>query len=73
MEITLTYIWSQILTVVEYGLLGATYFAKKRKVVVIFDTLSMAAGILAYILLGGGFRTGDVGGDFVGKFLLYLG
>lgn len=52
MEITLTYIWSQILTVVEYGLLGATYFAKKRKVVVIFDTLSMAAGILAYILLG---------------------
>lgn len=52
MEITLTYIWSQILTVVEYGLLGATYFAKKRKVVVILDTLSMAAGILAYVLLG---------------------
>lgn len=52
MEITWTYIWSQILTVVEYGLLGATYFAKRRKLVVILDTISMAAGILAYILLG---------------------
>lgn len=52
MEITLVYIWSQILTVVEYGLLGATYFAKKRKMVVILDTLSMTAGILAYVLLG---------------------
>lgn len=52
MEITWTYIWSQILTVVEYGLLGATYFAKKRKLVVVLDTFSMLAGILAYILLG---------------------
>lgn len=52
MDITWTYIWSQILTVVEYGLLGATYFAKKRKLVVVLDTFSMAAGIVAYILLG---------------------
>lgn len=52
MEITWVYIWSQILTVVEYGLLGATYFVKKRKLVVILDTFSMTAGILAYILLG---------------------
>lgn len=46
------YIWSQILTLVEYGLLGATYFVKKRRLVVVLDTISMAAGILAYILLG---------------------
>ena len=52
MTITWTYIWSQILTLVEYGLLGATYFAKRRKLVVILDTISMAAGIGAYILLG---------------------
>ncbi len=52
MDITWTYIWSQIFTLVEYGLLGATYFAKHRKLVVILDTISMAAGIVAYILLG---------------------
>lgn len=52
MNITWTYIWSQILTVIEYGLLGATYFAKKRKLVVVLDTFSMLAGIAAYVLLG---------------------
>lgn len=52
MFITWTYLWSQILTVIEYGLLGATYFAKKRKLVVVLDIVSMAAGIGAYILLG---------------------
>ncbi len=52
MNITWTYVWSQILTLIEYGLLGTTYFAKKRKWVVILDTFSMAAGIGAYILLG---------------------
>lgn len=52
MNISWTYLWSQILTVFEYGLLGATYFVKKRKLVVVLDTLSMAAGIVAYVLLG---------------------
>lgn len=52
MNITWTYIWSQIFTVIEYVLLGTTYFAKKRKLVVILDTFSMLAGIVAYILLG---------------------
>lgn len=52
MNITWTYIWSQIFTVIEYSLLGATYFAKKRKLVVVLDTFSMLAGIAAYILLG---------------------
>lgn len=48
----ITYLWSQILTVIEYGLLGATYFAKRRKLIVILDIVSMVAGIGAYILLG---------------------
>lgn len=52
MIITWTYIWSQILTLIEYGLLGATYFAKRRKLVVVLDIVSMMAGIGAYILLG---------------------
>lgn len=52
MNITGSYLWSQVLTVIEYGLLGATYFAKRRKLIVVLDTLSMAAGIGAYILLG---------------------
>lgn len=47
MNITWTYIWSQIFTVIEYVLLGTTYFAKKRKLVVILDTFSMLAGILS--------------------------
>lgn len=52
MEITLVYLWSQVFTVAEYGLLGATYFAKSRKLIVILDSFSMLAGIVAYILLG---------------------
>lgn len=43
---------SQILTVVEYGLLGASYLAKNRKAVVVLDIASMIAGIFAFILLG---------------------
>lgn len=47
-----TYIMSQVMTVVEYGLLGASYLAKKRKAVVILDIASMICGIVAFILLG---------------------
>lgn len=47
-----TYIWSQILTVIEYGLLGASYFGKKRLIIVILDILSTTAGMSAYLLLG---------------------
>ncbi len=46
------YIWSQIFTVVEYGLLGLSYLAKKRRMVVILDIFSMLSGIVAFILLG---------------------
>lgn len=49
---SLTYILSQILTVAEYGLLGASYQAKNRKLVVILDILSMALGIAVFLLLG---------------------
>lgn len=52
MEITFTYILSQIFTAAEYGLLGASYFVKRRLAVILLDLFSMAAGIVAYILLG---------------------
>lgn len=49
---SISWIFSQIFTVVEYGLLGASYLAKNRKAVVLFDIASMSCGIVAYILLG---------------------
>lgn len=52
MEITWTWVLSQIFTVVEYGLLGASYLAKSRKAVVSLDIVSMICGIVAFILLG---------------------
>lgn len=52
MELTFTYVLSQILTVVEYGLLGLSYFAKNRKAVVVLDIASMATGVIVFILLG---------------------
>jgi len=52
MEITAVYIWSQIFTVLEYALLGASYLAKNRKAIVLLDIGSMTTGIVAFILLG---------------------
>lgn len=52
MEITVAWVISQILTVIEYGLLGASYLAKNRKLIVILDIASMACGIGALFLLG---------------------
>lgn len=46
------YILSQVLTVVEYGLLGLSYLAKNRKAVVLLDIASMATGIVVFLLLG---------------------
>lgn len=48
----LAYICSQILTAIEYGLLGATYLSKRRRLIIVLDIFSMLAGIIAYILLG---------------------
>ncbi len=52
MEVTAAYVWSQIFTVIEYALLGASYLAKNRKAIVALDIGSMATGIIAFILLG---------------------
>ncbi len=52
MEMTFSYILSQILTVAEYGTLGMSYLAKKRIAVVLLDIASMAMGIVVYLLLG---------------------
>lgn len=49
---SVTWIFSQVFTVIEYGLLGASYLAKNRKAVVTLDIASMACGIIAFILLG---------------------
>lgn len=52
MSVTLVYILSQVFTVAEYGLLGLSYLAKKRKLVVVLDICSMICGIVAFLLLG---------------------
>lgn len=51
---SIVYIWSQVFTVIEYALLGWSYFAKNRKLVVILDIFSMISGIIALILLDAG-------------------
>lgn len=48
------FVLSQVLTVIEYGLLGLSYLAKNRKAVVVLDIASMTAGIVAFLLLGAG-------------------
>jgi len=52
MAIGWIYVWSQILTVIEYSLLALSYQAKKRLLAVVLDILSMTMGVLAYLLLG---------------------
>ena len=52
MDFDWIYILSQVLTVVEYGLLGLSYLAKSRLMVVILDIVSMLTGIIVYVLLG---------------------
>lgn len=52
MELSLVYIISQVLTVIEYGLLGLSYLAKNRKAVVWLDIASMATGVVVFLLLG---------------------
>lgn len=52
MEITITYIISQIFTVIGYGLTTSTYHMQKRKTVLILNFLSKFSFAIAYILLG---------------------
>lgn len=51
MDWSVTYILSQIFTIIMYGLLGITYYAKDRKKVLIISFLSLIANAIAYILL----------------------
>lgn len=49
--ITTVYIWSQVFTILMYGLLALTYYAKDRKKVLILSFMSLIANVLAYVLL----------------------
>lgn len=51
MELTSNYILSQVFTIIMYGLLAITYYAKDRKKVLIINFLSLVANAIAYILL----------------------
>ena len=51
MEFTVSYILSQVFTLLTYGLLALTYYAKDRKKVLIINFLSLVANGIAYIFL----------------------
>ncbi len=48
---SLTYILSQVFTIINYALLGVTYYAKDRKKILVIGFLSIIANAIAYILL----------------------
>ena len=56
MEITIRYIFSQIFTIMAYGLTISTYHMRSRKTVLILNFLNKVSLAIAYILLGA--RTG---------------
>lgn len=51
MELTPTYIISQVFTVIMYILLGITFYVKERKVVLILNFIATVSIAIAYILL----------------------
>ena len=51
MELTPTYIISQVFTVIMYILLGITFYVKERKVVLILNFIATISIAIAYILL----------------------
>lgn len=51
MEITVTYILSQVFTIILYGLLAITYYLKDRKKILIVSFLSVVSNGIAYLLL----------------------
>lgn len=51
MELTLSYILSQVFTILMYVLLAVTYYVKNRKTVLMISFLSLIANAIAYILL----------------------
>lgn len=51
MEITTTYIVSQVFAILMYALLASTYYLKNRKTVLIINVLSMIAQAISFICL----------------------
>ena len=51
MELTLTYVMSQVFTIIMYLLLVISYYAKERKNILILGFLSLIANAIAYVLL----------------------
>lgn len=51
MNFELTYILSQIFTIINYLLLALTYYVKNRKKILIISFMSLLANTIAYILL----------------------
>lgn len=51
MELTITYIISQIFTIITYLLLALTYYPKKRSSILIIAFLSTVTNAIVYILL----------------------
>lgn len=51
MEITTTYVISQVFAVLMYVLLASTYYLKNRKMVLMMNILSMLAQVVSFICL----------------------
>ena len=51
MELTITYILSQVFTIIMYILLATTYYLKDRKKILVLNFLGLVANIVVYILL----------------------
>lgn len=51
MEWSVTYVLSQVFTIIMYALLAVTYYAKDRKKVLVISFLSIIANGIAYIFL----------------------
>lgn len=51
MSFELTYVLSQVFTIINYMLLASTYYVKARKRILIISFMSLLANAIAYILL----------------------
>ena len=52
MELTPTYIISQVFTIIMYMLLGITFYVKERRVILILNFIATISIAIAYSLLG---------------------
>lgn len=51
MELTITYILSQVFTIINYIFLGTTYYLKNRKAILVISVLSAISMACAYVFL----------------------